>query len=50
MERLHMLDVAKQVGNTSINSDINSNLDKLLEIGRIDKTVHDALYNKIYLI
>ena len=49
IDRLHILDAAKQASNTGINNDI-MNLDKLLEIDRIDKTTYDKLHKNIFLI
>ena len=45
-----MLDAAKQAGNTGVNNDINVIVDKLLKIGRIDKTTYDKLYKNIFLV
>ena len=49
IERLHLLDAAKQAGNTGINNDINAILNKLVENGTIDKTIYHKIYINIFL-
>ena len=50
IDRLLVIDVAKQVGNTGVNNDINAILDKLLEIGCIDKMIYDKMFKNIFLV